>query len=129
MLSDNIFHGVGLSDILRETENTTEQEYKATVFGYWFNDMKRYGVAGLDNDRNCLPIEGKPENPKSNYAVIGLFFYTYKAVEVANNIKHSAPGEFGIDTVNQEFLKVAKLKIQTLPRDFAWLDTETHDSF
>ncbi|MDE5847616.1 MAG: glucose-1-phosphate thymidylyltransferase, partial [Muribaculaceae bacterium] len=107
---------------------TAEHENKATVFGYWVNDPERYGVAEFDNEGNCLSIEEKPKHPKSNYAVVGLYFYPNKVVEVAHSIKPSARGELEITTVNQEFLKDGELKVQTLPRGFAWLDTGTHDS-
>ena len=107
---------------------TTEQNNKATVFGYWVSDPERYGVADFDKDGNCLSIEEKPTNPKSNYAVVGLYFYPNKVVEVSKSIKPSARGELEITTVNQEFLKEGNLKVQTLGRGFAWLDTGTHDS-
>lgn len=128
VLGDNIFHGAGFSEILKEAVKTAEQESKATVFGYWVNDPERYGVAEFDKDGNCLSIEEKPEHPKSNYAVVGLYFYPNKVIDVAANIKPSARGELEITTVNQEFLKDGELKVQTLPRGFAWLDTGTHDS-
>lgn len=128
VLGDNIFHGAGFSEVLHEAVKTAEQDKKATVFGYWVNDPERYGVAEFDKDGNCLSIEEKPENPKSNYAVVGLYFYPNKVVDVAHNIKPSARGELEITTVNQEFLKDGELKVQTLPRGFAWLDTGTHDS-
>ena len=128
VLGDNIFHGVGFSRVLREAVSTAEQDGKASVFGYWVNDPERYGVAEFDKDGNCLSIEEKPLNPKSNYAVVGLYFYPNKVVDVAANIKPSARGELEITTVNQEFLKDGELKVQTLPRGFAWLDTGTHDS-
>ena len=128
VLGDNIFHGAGFSEILKDAVKTAEQENKATVFGYWVNDPERYGVAEFDKEGNCLSIEEKPELPKSNYAVVGLYFYPNKVVEVAQNIKPSARGELEITTVNQEFLKDGELKVQTLPRGFAWLDTGTHDS-
>ena len=128
VLGDNIFHGAGFSEILREAVQTAEQENKATVFGYWVNDPERYGVAEFDKNGNCLSIEEKPQYPKSNYAVVGLYFYPNKVVEVANHIKPSARGELEITTVNQDFLKVSDLKVKTLPRGFAWLDTGTHDS-
>ena len=126
--SDNIFHGAGFTKMLKEAVRTAEQEQKATVFGYWVNDPERYGVAEFDNAGNCLSIEEKPANPKSNYAVVGLYFYPNKVVEVARNIKPSARGEYEITTVNQEFLADGELKVQTLGRGFAWLDTGTHDS-
>ena len=107
---------------------TAEQDNKATVFGYWVNDPERYGVAEFNKEGNCLSIEEKPKHPKSNYAVVGLYFYPNKVVEVAHNIKPSSRGELEITTVNQDFLKDGELKVQTLPRGFAWLDTGTHDS-
>ena len=128
VLGDNIFHGAGFSGVLRESVKTAEQEGKATVFGYWVDDPERYGVAEFDAQGNCLSIEEKPEHPKSNYAVVGLYFYPNKVVDVAAHIKPSARGELEITTVNQEFLKDGELKVQTLPRGFAWLDTGTHDS-
>mgnify|MGYP002624088043 CR=1 FL=1 len=128
VLGDNIFHGSGFSQMLRDAVNTAEVDKKATVFGYWVNDPERYGVAEFDKEGNCLSIEEKPANPKSNYAVVGLYFYPNKVVEVAKNIKPSARGELEITTVNQEFLKDSELKVQTLGRGFAWLDTGTHDS-
>ncbi len=128
VLGDNIFHGAGFSGVLKEAVKTAEEESKATVFGYWVNDPERYGVAEFDKEGNCLSIEEKPEHPKSNYAVVGLYFYPNKVVNVAANIKPSARGELEITTVNQEFLKDGELKVQTLPRGFAWLDTGTHDS-
>ena len=128
VLGDNIFHGAGFSGILKEAVRTAESEGKATVFGYWVDDPERYGVAEFDHNGNCLSIEEKPEHPKSNYAVVGLYFYPNKVVDVAAAIKPSARGELEITTVNQEFLKDGELKVQTLPRGFAWLDTGTHDS-
>ena len=128
VLGDNIFHGAGFSEVLKESVRTAEEEGKATVFGYWVNDPERYGVAEFDKEGNCLSIEEKPEHPKSNYAVVGLYFYPNKVVKVAERIKPSARGELEITTVNQEFLKDGELKVQTLPRGFAWLDTGTHDS-
>ncbi len=128
VLGDNIFHGAGLSKILKEAVRTAEEESKATVFGYWVDDPERYGVAEFDEDGNCLSIEEKPQNPKSNYAVVGLYFYPNKVVNVAKNIKPSARGELEITTVNQAFLQDGELKVQTLERGFAWLDTGTHDS-
>ena len=128
VLGDNIFHGTGLSKMLREAVRTAEQEQKATVFGYRVNDPERYGVAEFDKDGNCLSIEEKPAQPKSNYAVVGLYFYPNKVVEVAKNIQPSARGELEITTVNQKFLEDGELKVQTLGRGFAWLDTGTHDS-
>ena len=128
VLGDNIFHGAGLSKMLRDAVRLAEQEQKATVFGYWVDNPERYGVAEFDEDGNCLSIEEKPVNPKSNYAVVGLYFYPNKVVEIAKNIKPSARGELEITSVNQEFLKDGELKVQTLERGFAWLDTGTHDS-
>lgn len=128
VLGDNIFHGAGFSGVLKDAVRTAEEEGKATVFGYWVDDPERYGVAEFDKDGNCLSIEEKPEHPKSNYAVVGLYFYPNKVVNVAAAIKPSARGELEITTVNQEFLKDGELKVQTLPRGFAWLDTGTHDS-
>lgn len=128
VLGDNIFHGAGFSQLLMEAVRTAEQDKKATVFGYWVNDPERYGVAEFDKEGNCLSIEEKPTHPKSNYAVVGLYFYPNKVVDVAANIKPSARGELEITTVNQEFLKDGELKVNTLPRGFAWLDTGTHDS-
>ena len=128
VLGDNIFHGAGFTKMLKEAVRTAEQEQKATVFGYWVNDPERYGVAEFDKNGNCLSIEEKPANPKSNYAVVGLYFYPNKVVEVAKNIKPSARGEYEITTVNQRFLADGELKVQTLGRGFAWLDTGTHDS-
>ena len=128
VLGDNIFHGAGFSQVLKEAVNTAEQDGKATVFGYWVDDPERYGVAEFDADGNCLSIEEKPEHPKSNYAVVGLYFYPNKVVEVASHIMPSTRGELEITTVNQEFLNDGDLKVKTLPRGFAWLDTGTHDS-
>ena len=128
VLGDNIFHGAGFTKMLKEAVRTAEEEKKATVFGYWVHDPERYGVAEFDKDGNCLSIEEKPAQPKSNYAVVGLYFYPNKVVDVAANIKPSARGEYEITTVNQEFLKDGELKVQTLGRGFAWLDTGTHDS-
>ncbi len=128
VLGDNIFHGAGFSGILNESVSAAEKENKATVFGYWVDDPMRYGVAEFDNNGNCLSIEEKPQHPKSNYAVVGLYFYPNKVVNVAENIKPSARGELEITTVNQAFLADNELKVQTLPRGFAWLDTGTHDS-
>ena len=128
VLGDNIFHGSGFSDMLKEAVRTAEEEKKATVFGYWVNDPERYGVAEFDKEGNCLSIEEKPAKPKSNYAVVGLYFYPNKVVDVAKNIKPSARGELEITTVNQRFLEDGELKVQTLGRGFAWLDTGTHDS-
>lgn len=128
VLGDNIFHGNGFTSMLREAVRTAEEENKATVFGYWVSDPERYGVAEFDKDGNCLSIEEKPEQPKSNYAVVGLYFYPNKVVDVARTIKPSARGEYEITTVNQRFLDDGELKVQTLGRGFAWLDTGTHDS-
>ena len=128
VLGDNIFHGAGFSAMLHEAVCQAEEESKATVFGYRVSDPERYGVAEFDNNGNCLSIEEKPAKPKSNYAVVGLYFYPNKVVNVAKNIQPSARGELEITTVNQEFLKDGELKVQTLGRGFAWLDTGTHDS-
>ena len=128
VLGDNIFHGNGFSVMLKEAVRVADEKQEATVFGYWVNDPERYGVAEFDKRGNCLSIEEKPKVPKSNYAVVGLYFYPNKVVEVAKNIKPSARGELEITTVNQYFLKKKQLKVQTLGRGFAWLDTGTHDS-
>ena len=128
VLGDNIFHGAGLSALLKEAVCTAEQDSKATVFGYWVDDPQRYGVAEFDESGKCLSIEEKPQNPKSNYAVVGLYFYPNKVVNVAKSIKPSARGELEITTVNQHFLQDNELMVQTLERGFAWLDTGTHDS-
>ena len=128
VLGDNIFHGNGLSAMLREAVRTAEVDRKATVFGYWVSDPERYGVAEFDAEGNCLSIEEKPTHPKSNYAVVGLYFYPNKVVSVAKSIKPSARGELEITSVNQRFLEDGELKVQTLGRGFAWLDTGTHDS-
>lgn len=128
VLGDNIFHGAGFSAMLREAVRTVEEERKATVFGYWVDDPERYGVAEFDKQGNCLSIEEKPQQPKSNYAVVGLYFYPNKVVEVAKHIKPSSRGELEITTVNRRFLSDGELKVQTLGRGFAWLDTGTHDS-
>lgn len=128
VLGDNIFYGAGLNDMLKQAVTDAEQNGKATVFGYRVSDPERYGVAEFDKDGNCLSIEEKPEHPKSNYAVVGLYFYPNKVVNIAKNIKPSARGELEITTVNQEFLKDKELKVQTMARGFAWFDTGTHDS-
>lgn len=128
VLGDNIFHGTGFTSLLKEAVKNAEEDKKATVFGYWVDDPERYGVAEFDAEGNCLSIEEKPAEPKSNYAVVGLYFYPHKVVEVAKNIKPSARGELEITTVNQQFLADGELKVQTLERGFAWLDTGTHDS-
>ena len=128
VLGDNIFHGAGFSRMLHEAVRTAEEEQKATVFGYWVSDPERYGVAEFDKQGNCLSIEEKPAKPKSNYAVVGLYFYPNKVVDVARTIQPSARGEYEITTVNQRFLDDGELKVQTLGRGFAWLDTGTHDS-
>ena len=128
VLGDNIFHGNGFTSLLKEAVRTAETEGKATVFGYWVSDPERYGVAEFDKEGNCLSIEEKPEHPKSNYAVTGLYFYPNKVVDIAKHIKPSARGELEITTVNQTFLAAGELKVQTLGRGFAWLDTGTHDS-
>lgn len=128
VLGDNIFQGNNFSQLLKEAVANAEKENKATVFGYWVNDPERYGVAEFDKDGNCVSLEEKPKEPKSNYAVPGLYFYPNKVVEVAKTIKPSARGELEITTVNQRFLEDKQLKVQTLGRGFAWLDTGTHDS-
>ncbi|MDY4407595.1 MAG: glucose-1-phosphate thymidylyltransferase RfbA [Prevotella sp.] len=128
VLGDNIFHGMGFSKMLKEAVNDAENNNKATVFGYWVDDPERYGVAEFDGNGICLSIEEKPVRPKSNYAVVGLYFYPNKVVNIAKNIKPSARGELEITTVNQHFLSSGNLKVQTLGRGFAWLDTGTHDS-
>lgn len=128
VLGDNIFHGAGFTGMLREAVAHAEREEKATVFGYWVNDPERYGVAEFDKAGNCLSIEEKPASPKSNYAVVGLYFYPNSVVDVAAHIKPSARGEMEITTVNQVYLNERKLKVKTLGRGFAWLDTGTHDS-
>lgn len=128
VLGDNIFYGQSFTRMLKEAVRTAEEESKATVFGYWVADPERYGVAEFDSEGNCLSIEEKPVKPKSHYAVVGLYFYPNKVVEVAHNIKPSARGELEITTVNQQFLSDGELKVQTLGRGFAWLDTGTHDS-
>lgn len=128
VLGDNIFHGPEFEYVLKQAVDDAETDGKATVFGYWVNDPERYGVAEFDKDGRCLSIEEKPTHPKSNYAVVGLYFYPNKVVDVAAHIKPSARGELEITTVNQEFLKDGELKVRTLPRGFAWLDTGTHDS-
>ena len=128
VLGDNIFYGAGFTQLLQESVENVEKHGKATVFGYYVNDPERYGVSEFDAEGNCLSIEEKPEHPKSNYAVVGLYFYPNSVVEIAKNIKPSARGELEITTVNQEYLKRGDLKVQTLQRGFAWLDTGTHDS-
>ena len=128
VLGDNIFHGAGFSKLLHQAVVTAEQEGKATVFGYWVNDPERYGVAEFDGNGNCLSIEEKPREPKSNYAVVGLYFYPNKVVDVAAHIKPSSRGELENTTVNQQFLRDGELKVLTLGRGFAWLDTGTHES-
>ena len=128
VLGDNIFYGAGMNDMLAQAVKDAEVNGKATVFGYRVSDPERYGVAEFDKDGNCLSIEEKPEKPKSNYAVVGLYFYPNKVVDIAKHIKPSARGELEITTVNQEFLKSKELKVQTMARGFAWLDTGTHDS-
>jgi len=128
VLGDNIFHGNGFTAMLQDAVRTAEEENKATVFGYWVSDPERYGVAAFNAEGNCLSIEEKPEKPKSNYAVVGLYFYPNKVVDVAKHIKPSSRGELEITTVNQRFLDDKELKVQTLGRGFAWLDTGTHDS-
>lgn len=128
VLGDNIFQGNGFTAKLKDAVRAAEEDKKATVFGYWVNDPERYGVAEFDAEGNCLSIEEKPEHPKSNYAVVGLYFYPNKVVDVASKIQPSARGEYEITTVNQWFLRDGELKVQTLGRGFAWLDTGTHDS-
>ena len=128
MLGDNIFYGAGFTGKLREAVNEATDNGNATVFGYWVNDPERYGVAEFDAQGRCLSIEEKPAHPKSNYAVVGLYFYPNKVVDIARHIKPSARGEYEITTVNQEFLAAGELKVQQLERGFAWLDTGTHDS-
>lgn len=128
VLGDNIFHGSGFSDLLKEAVTTVEKEDKAAVFGYWVDDPERYGVAEFDKEGNCISIEEKPEKPKSNYAVTGLYFYPNRVIKIAEKIKPSARGELEITAVNQYFLQEKELKVNTLPRGFAWLDTGTHDS-
>lgn len=128
VLGDNIFYGNGFTTLLKEAVRTAEEDKKATVFGYWVADPERYGVADFDKEGNCISIEEKPKQPKSNYAVVGLYFYPNKVVGVAKTIKPSARGELEITTVNQRFLEDGELKVQTLGRGFAWLDTGTHDS-
>ena len=128
VLGDNIFQGAGLTTLLKNAVIDAEQNNKATVFGYWVSDPERYGVAEFDKNGNCISIEEKPKEPKSNYAVVGLYFYPNKVVDVAKNIKPSARGELEITSVNQEFLKDGELKVQVFDRGFAWLDTGTHDS-
>ena len=128
VLGDNIFQGNGFRSLLTGAVRTAEEEGKATVFGYWVKDPERYGVAEFDSNHNCISIEEKPEHPRSNYAVVGLYFYPNKVVSVARDIKPSARGEYEITTVNQQFLKDGELKVQTLGHGFAWLDTGTHDS-
>ena len=128
VLGDNIFYGSGFTGLLRRAVEDAEKNQKATVFGYWVSDPERYGVAEFDREGNCLSIEEKPQEPKSNYAVVGLYFYPNKVVDVAKHIKPSARGELEITTVNQEFLKDGELKVQVFGRGFAWLDTGTHDS-
>ncbi len=128
VLGDNIFHGSGFTGLLADSVKAAEEENKATVFGYYVNDPERYGVAEFDSDGNCLSIEEKPAQPKSNYAVVGLYFYPNSVVDIAKHIKPSARGELEITTVNQEYLANKSLKVKTLQRGFAWLDTGTHDS-
>ena len=128
VLGDNIFHGNGFVPMLKEAVRAAEEDGKATVFGYWVSDPQRYGVAEFDTEGNCLSIEEKPAEPKSNYAVVGLYFYPNKVVEVAKNVKPSARGELEITTVNQRFLEDGELAVDTFGRGFAWLDTGTHDS-
>lgn len=128
VLGDNIFHGAGFSSMLREVRCMAEQEQRATIFGYWVNNPQRYGVAEFDGEGRCISIEEKPQNPKSNYAVVGLYFYPNKVKDIARTIEPSARGEYEITSVNQAFLEAGELSVQTLGRGFAWLDTGTHDS-
>ncbi len=128
VLGDNVFHGAGFSETLRQAVKNVEQDGQATVFGYWVDDPERYGVAEFDSEGRCLSIEEKPERPKSNYAVVGLYFYPNSVVGIAESIKPSARGELEITSVNQEYLDRGALRVMTLPRGFAWLDTGTHDS-
>lgn len=128
VLGDNVFHGRGFTNMLKESVRLAEEESKATVFGYWVSDPERYGVAQFDNEGNCLSIEEKPENPKSNYAVVGLYFYPNSVINIAKEIKPSKRGELEITSVNQTYLEQKDLKVKLLGRGFAWLDTGTHDS-
>ena len=128
VLGDNIFHGAGFTSMLKEAVRVAEEEAKATIFGYWVSEPQRYGVAEVDVNGRCISIEEKPKEPKSNYAVVGLYFYPNRVVDIAKNITPSARGEYEITTVNQRFLEAGELKVQTLGRGFAWLDTGTHDS-
>ncbi len=128
VLGDNIFHGAGFAPMLREARRVAEQEQRATIFGYWVNNPQRYGVAEFDNAGRCISIEEKPQTPKSNYAVVGLYFYPNRVKQIAQEIKPSARGEYEITSVNQTFLEAGELSVQTLGRGFAWLDTGTHDS-
>lgn len=128
VLGDNIFHGAGFTSMLKEAVRVAEEEAKATIFGYWVSEPQRYGVAEFDVNGRCISIEEKPKEPKSNYAVVGLYFYPNRVVDIAKNITLSARGEYEITTVNQRFLEAGELKVQTLGRGFAWLDTGTHDS-
>ena len=128
VLGDNIFHGAGFTSMLKEAVRVAEEEAKATIFGYWVSEPQRYGVAEFDGNGRCISIEEKPKEPKSNYAVVGLYFYPNRVVDIAKNITPSARGEYEITTVNQRFLEAGELKVQTLGRGFAWLDTGTHDS-
>ena len=128
VLGDNIFHGAGFTSMLKEAVRVADEEAKATIFGYWVSEPQRYGVAEFDGEGRCISIEEKPKEPKSNYAVVGLYFYPNRVVDIAKNITPSARGEYEITTVNQRFLEAEELKVQTLGRGFAWLDTGTHDS-
>lgn len=128
VLGDNIFHGAGFTSMLKEAVRVADEEAKATIFGYWVSEPQRYGVAEFDGNGRCISIEEKPKDPKSNYAVVGLYFYPNRVVDIAKNITPSARGEYEITTVNQQFLEAEELKVQTLGRGFAWLDTGTHDS-
>ena len=128
VLGDNIFHGAGFSSMLREARRVAEEEQRATIFGYWVNNPERYGVAEFDSEGRCISIEEKPQTPKSNYAVVGLYFYPNRVKKIAREIEPSARGEYEITSVNQAFLESGELSVQTLGRGFAWLDTGTHDS-
>ena len=128
VLGDNIFHGAGFSSMLREARRVAEEEQRATIFGYWVNNPERYGVAEFDSEGRCISIEEKPQTPKSNYAVVGLYFYPNRVKQIAKTIEPSARGEYEITSVNQAFLESGELSVQTLGRGFAWLDTGTHDS-
>lgn len=128
VLGDNIFHGMGFTSMLEQARYRAEDEARATIFGYWVNNPQRYGVAEFNDKGECISIEEKPKNPKSNYAVVGLYFYPNKVIDIARNVRPSERGEYEITTVNQAFLEMGELSVQTLGRGFAWLDTGTHDS-